>query len=474
MIENISKPVCDLSRSQKFITITFCFLLTAFYSFAQDSIHIRGQLQNNTRFAKVVVQKFGIGSFDIAALPIDKETGSFSIIAPADVEPGIYRFRYSQTGYGDFVDVIINGKEKLIEWSVDVSLEPDNRNPIFTTSDENKAWRLFQAKQKETLNAIRIKEDFLSRYPSKSDKSYQSVLKDYEKAKKNYLKQYQEFVNKTPFYWAQAQARFNQVYFTNISEHPRLQLFNAHEHFWVGKPTTDSLLLNTPLYTDAILSYVNYYMNPEMEFGEEEQKAGYKKCVDKIIQVFGDNEATKEFAIKYLQLGFKELANEKVLQYIDENYAVNEQCTADDAELKKRLEAYEKLKPGSQVPNISFIDTSGKNKTLKDYTHENIVLVFWASWCPHCMQEMPKLEEWAKQNPQSLVIAISLDDDFNSFQNAIKVFPSMLHYCDLQKWNGEIVSQFNVMATPTIFWLDKNKVLLDKFSSFETFITNSK
>ncbi len=457
-----------------FPIFTFCFLLSTFYSSAQDSIHIRGQLHNNTRFAKVVIQKFGIGVFDIAAVPIDKETGSFSITAPADVEPGIYRFRYSQTGYGDYIDVIINGKEKDIAFSLDVNPEPDNRNPIFSASKENKVWCEFQKQQKESLHALRVQQDFLINYPNKTDKTYQTILAEYEKAKKAHQKYHELFVSSTPYYWAKAKAQYSKVLFTNLSDHPRIQQFAVHENFWEGKPTTDAKLLNSPLYTDAILNYVQYYMNPEMEFGEEEQTNGFKKCVDKIIDVFGNTDTIKEFAIKYLQLGFKEMGNEVLLQYIDEKYAVAAQCTEDDDELKKRLEGYQALKPGSQVPNISFIDASGKNKTLKDFRQDNLVLIFWASWCPHCMEEMPKLEEWAKQNPKSLVIAISLDDDFNSYQNAIKVFPSMLHYCDLQKWNGEIVSQFNVMATPTIFWLDKNKVLLDKFSSFETFITNSK
>lgn len=454
-----------------FIVLSLFFTITS-HAISNDSIYIKGKLINNTKFSKVVVQKFGTAVYDIAAVAVDNETQEFVIVAPKNVESGIYRFKYSQTGFGDYVDVIINGKEDVIEFTVDVNEAVEKRVPFFLKSKENQNWYTFKKEAIFTEQKLNALHDFLMNYPDANDKTYATVFEIYTDFSNNLIKLYDNFIIETPYYWSKNLAAYNKPHLTSPKDHPSIQIFKKHEYFWEGKPTTDDKLLNSPLYTDAILNYVQYYMNPEMEFGEEEQKAGYKKCVDKIIQVFGDNEATKEFAIKYLQLGFKELANEKVLQYIDENYAVNEQCTADDAELKKRLEAYEKLKPGSQVPNISFIDTSGKNKTLKDYTHENIVLVFWASWCPHCMQEMPKLEEWAKQNPQSLVIAISLDDDFNSFQNAIKVFPSMLHYCDLQKWNGEIVSQFNVMATPTIFLLDKNKILLNKYSNINSLIKN--
>lgn len=455
-------------------SLTFIFLFTSFHLAAQDSIRISGQLHNNTQFAKVVVQKFGIGVFDIVAVPIDKETGKFTITAPADVERGIYRFKYSQTGYGDFIDVIINGKEKDIAFSVDVNEQPDIRFPIFTASKENMAWYQFEQSQKAALTAIRVQEDFLYNYPNKTDKTYQTIVAEYEKAKKAYQEQHETFVNKTPYYWAKAKAIYNKVYFTNISDHPRIQQFAMHENFWEGKPTTDAQLLNSPLYTDAILDYLQYYMNPNMEFGEEEQNSGFKKCIDAILKLFGKEENTKEFAIKYLQMGFKEIGNEEVLQYLDEKYAATAQCTDDDKELKKRLAGYEALKPGNPAPQIILTGSDGKEKTLFDFEQDNVLLVFWASWCPHCMEEMPKLQLWAKEHPETLVLAISLDEDYTAFQNAIKDFPDMLHYCDLQKWNGEIVKNYFVTATPTFIMLDEERKITNKYTSINSLLINNK
>jgi thiol-disulfide isomerase/thioredoxin len=454
--------------------IAFIVSLTTFSTYAQDSIRISGQLHNNTRFAKVVIQKFGIGVFDIAAVPIDKETGKFSITAPMDVAPGIYRFRYSQSGAEDFVDVMINGKEKDIAFSVDVNLEPDERKAFFTLSEENKAWYSFYKQQKDALHAIRVLQDFLFNYPNKKDKTYLNILADYEKAKKAYQKQYELFVNKTPYYWAKAKVQFNKVFFTNLTDHQRIQQFAVHENFWEGRPTADPLLLNTPLYTDAILNYLQYYMNPEMEFGEEEQNKGFKKCVDTILQRFGKNEQTKEFAIKYLQMGFKEIGNEDVLQYLDEKYAATAQCTEDDDELKKRLAGYEALKTGNPAPQIIVMGNDGKEKTLFDFEQQKIVLVFWASWCPHCMQEMPKLQTWAAVQADTLVLAISLDEDYTAFQNAIKDLPNMLHYCDLQKWNGDIVKRYFVAATPTLLVLDQDRKIESKWNGIDSFINLKK
>ena len=110
---------------------SYLLLLLSAATFAQDSIVIQGELKNNSRFAKVVVNKFGVGSFAIAAFPI--QNNKFTITAPTDIEPGVYRLQYSQTA-NEYVDVIINGKEKNITFSLDVLSETEKRKPVFTQS----------------------------------------------------------------------------------------------------------------------------------------------------------------------------------------------------------------------------------------------------------------------------------------------------------------------------------------------------
>lgn len=452
------------------ICFTFISLFSTFCSYSKDSIRISGQLKNNTRFVKVVVQKFGIGVFDIAAIPVDKVTGKFEIYAPKDFQSGIYRFRYSQTGKDDYVDVIVNGKDKNIDFSIDVTLEPHIRYPIFTNSQENITWYQFVKKQNKAILELQVKHEFISKYPNKNDKSYLFISKEFDTDKQNISKSYQLFVTQTPFYWAKQLAKYNRVYITNPNQFFRLQLFNEHESFWEGKPTKDTLLINTPLYTDAILNYIKYYMNPDMEFGEEEKNVGFIKSVDTIVKRFSSSEMTKEFAIKYLQLGFKEIGNEMVLKYIDEKYAITEQCTQNDENLKKRLAGYETLKIGNYAPSITLTNSDGKETTLYDFSQDSIVLVFWASWCPHCMEEMPNLQSWAKEHPSVLVLSISLDEDYGAYLKAVEQFPNLLHYCDLQKWEGDIVKSYFVSATPTIYLLDKNRKFMGKFDGIQKFI----
>jgi thiol-disulfide isomerase/thioredoxin len=206
-------------------------------------------------------------------------------------------------------------------------------------------------------------------------------------------------------------------------------------------------------------------MNPEMHFEEEEMNAGFIKSVDTIMQKFSANEETKKFALQYLQLGFKELGNEKVLQYLDQNYkelAAQCQDETEKAASDKRMAGYAAMKEGVVAPNITFSNAT----SLYDIQSEKTIVVFWASWCPHCLEELPKVNAWAKENPNTKVIAMSLDEDKTAYETAIKQYPNLYHNTDLKKWKGKAVNDYYIYGTPTFILLDKYKKIVGKYSSF--------
>jgi peroxiredoxin len=44
------------------------------------------------------------------------------------------------------------------------------------------------------------------------------------------------------------------------------------------------------------------------------------------------------------------------------------------------------LKVGGYVPNISGKDSGGQTMDLDEFRDRVVLLVFWASWCPHCRE----------------------------------------------------------------------------------------
>ena len=432
-----------------------------FQSQAQESIVIKGEFKNNSRFAKMVVSKFGVGSFPIAAVPIQE--GKFSLSAPMDIEPGIYRFQYSQTS-NDYVDLIISGKEKEIEFSIDL-LSIENKSPQFTKSKENKIWYGYLAQSQKQLQKIELLSQFLGAYPSVKDKIVVQGSQALAVEKVNYVKQKNLLLNQNATTWAALIIKNKPYYFTNAKDDWRIQNLEKQTHYWDQINTTNPKLINTPLYTELILEYLKYYMNPEMNFSEAEMNEGFKKCVDTIMAKFSGNKDTEKFALKYLQLGFKEIDKSEVLQYIDQKYQTMALQCQDDVEksaFENRMASYDAMKEGKIAPNIAFEDQT----SMYDIKSEKTLIVFWASWCPHCTEEMPKVNEWAKDHLDTKVIAISLDDNKAEYDLGIKQLPNLSHHTDLKKWDGKAAKDYFVYGTPTFILLDSQKKIIKKGSSF--------
>jgi thiol-disulfide isomerase/thioredoxin len=430
---------------------------------AQDSIRISGQFLHNARFAKVVVKKFNVGSFDIAAVPIQKD-GRFNLSAPKDLEAGVYRFQYSQSDNNAYVDVIIDGKEKNISFSIDLLNEDEKRKPIFTQSQENQNWYRYQNQSQLQLQKITALQQALALYPNTTDKIISQLQKATHVEQSNYKTQETAFLMANKNTWAANMVANKPVYFTNSKEDWRLQDFAVRAHFWDNINTSNPALINSPIYTEHILNYLKYYMNPEMNFIEEEMNEGFKKSVDTIVHRFSGNPETNEFAIKYLQLGFKEIGNEKILQYIDENYkGLLAQCQddSDKVAFEQRMASYAALKPGTMAPEINFVK-EGKTIGIQDITTDYTVVAFWASWCPNCEEQMPLLESFLANHTNVTVLAVSLDNDQVAYSAAIQKYPSMLHSCDFKKWESKPVKDYFIYGSPTFVVLDKEHKIIDK------------
>lgn len=464
-----------LSNSNFTATVfTFYLLLSTFICAAQDSITISGAFQNNTRYAQVVVQKFDVGSFAIAATPIDKESGKFSINIPADdLMPGVYRLQYSQSSQ-EYVDVILNGNEPQISFTIDAFSEA--KQPVFTHSKENKLWYSYKKEAAEIRFKIDLLLQLLGNYPSVEGEIYTQNTKFYETLIKEFSSKQKDFIATHPDTWACEMVANEPVYFPNPRDPLRLQMFYQRQNFWEAINTQNPELINTPLYTSLILQYLQYYMNPDMQFSEEEVTKGFQKSTDTIMTRFGGNQKTQEFAYKYLSLGFKEIGQKEVLQYLEENYTqVAQQCLDDQEKdaLEQRLAAYEAMKVGSQAPDITFtqytyLPEGVTAKKLSDVKSDKYLIVFAAGWCPHCTTELPKVAEaYPDLKAKGIeVVLVSLDENANDFAKFAAPFP-FISTTDLQKWDGQAVEDYQVYATPSYFMIDKNLKLVGKFSSLD-------
>ena len=58
------------------------------------------------------------------------------------------------------------------------------------------------------------------------------------------------------------------------------------------------------------------------------------------------------------------------------------------------------------------------------FDSEFLIINFWASWCPPCIEETPSLIKFSQVHPEFKLIAISQDDTLKDIQNFTKLFPN--------------------------------------------------
>jgi cytochrome c biogenesis protein CcmG/thiol:disulfide interchange protein DsbE len=75
---------------------------------------------------------------------------------------------------------------------------------------------------------------------------------------------------------------------------------------------------------------------------------------------------------------------------------------------------------GTTAKDFGF-DLSGKPSHLSDLRGKVVVLNFWASWCPPCVEEAPSLNRLHKyiQSRNALVLGVAADEDNFAFSKFI-------------------------------------------------------
>ncbi len=226
---------------------------------------------------------------------------------------------------------------------------------------------------------------------------------------------------------------------------------------------TDQRLYKSGLFKDAIESHFWLLENSGKPL--DSVVAEMKISIDAMMKhLVKDNKKLNEVT-NYL---FDLLEKHSLFQ-ASEYLAVkvlNEESCVLETDLAKQLETYRAMKKGNTAPDMVF-DKSLFAKPaqaiskLSDLQSKYTLVVFGASWCPKCKEEIPEIATFYKKWKKNIeVVFISLDDDRKSFVNFTTSFP-FPSYTDLKKWNSKIVTDYYVFATPTMFLLnDKREIVL--------------
>ena len=111
------------------------------------------------------------------------------------------------------------------------------------------------------------------------------------------------------------------------------------------------------------------------------------------------------------------------------------------------------VQPGTAVFDLP--DIQGQQHGLDDYRGQVVLVNFWASWCPPCIQEMPVLERLKqKLNEQPFeILAINVGEQKYRVWKFVKLISFGLPV--LLDTRKDTFNSWGVSVLPTSFLLDK-------------------
>jgi cytochrome c biogenesis protein CcmG/thiol:disulfide interchange protein DsbE len=117
---------------------------------------------------------------------------------------------------------------------------------------------------------------------------------------------------------------------------------------------------------------------------------------------------------------------------------------------------------GTAAPGFTVQDTDRK-VTLDEFRGKVVVLNFWATWCPPCIEEMPSLVQMQqKMKAKGVeVVAISVDADKGAYQTFLKEHNvELLTVRDPDQKSNNLYGTFKF---PETYIIDRHGVLRRKF-----------
>jgi peroxiredoxin len=439
--------------------ILFLFLVLPLFAISQN-YKIDGRVKGLTG-GKISIHAF-YGNEDKAfdSIPVNPD-GTFEYSFPADAENGMYRLRYGQD---PLMDVIYNYENiefySVLEFMID--------SLVFTQSRENQLYFEYLNRRNQTEYKNELLDPLVSYYP-KEDTFYDQVYAKVEDLHSDFDQFVNGLITSNEGTFAARLIKMDFMPFPPTSLTGQARIDYLRVHFFDYLDFGDTAMLRTNIISNKLLQYLSLYQNNRMP--KEMLELEFIKAVTIIMGVTRENPLIYEYSMDYLIGGFEGYGFEKVITYIADNINLDETCvnTERKAELEKKVESLKKFAVGKKAPDFTATDMDGNEIKLSEIGSEYTLLVFWATWCPHCITLIPQLAElYLPGNKDKLeIVAVSLDGSKEDLETFIADNDlNWINLCDLKKWKGEVVQAYDIFATPTMYLLFEDQTILAKPITF--------
>ena len=120
------------------------------------------------------------------------------------------------------------------------------------------------------------------------------------------------------------------------------------------------------------------------------------------------------------------------------------------------------LRLGERAPDFELLSESGQTIRLSDFRGQFLVLNFWASWCPPCVEEIPSLVRFQDHFASRglVVLGISVDENRSAYEQFLQ--KAGRHFLTARDAEGKIPRDYGTIKLPETYLIDARGKVVEK------------
>lgn len=117
--------------------------------------------------------------------------------------------------------------------------------------------------------------------------------------------------------------------------------------------------------------------------------------------------------------------------------------------------------PGSPAPDFRLPSLTGEEVALSSLKGRPVLVNFWATWCPSCVQEVPELEAFYRRHRGEGLVLLAVNVMQRDTPETIAAFvrEKGLTFPVLLDAGSEVSQRYQVAYLPTTYLIDRRGVI---------------
>ena len=221
------------------------------------------------------------------------------------------------------------------------------------------------------------------------------------------------------------------------------------DHYFDDISFRDVRILNTRLLKNKLDDYFNNYMSKQttdvvlqkIDYIIYQTTSGYRDIPQDLV-----NHEVRDYILWYLYS--KYFDNDIIYTHLSDVYfsklEINNLTENIRSEIVKRADILRKITIGRLAPTFTYIDDEGKQIDLSEINSKNTILFFYKPDCQKCIRDKRILGLIKKRQKNLTILHINISED---------------NYSNVSQ---DIINQYDITTTPTIYVLDMEKKIIAK------------